>query len=84
MSIQDVFYLFGIVYMILGVILMIIIGVVLITIKNRINDLHTLVDKKIEQLNRFTEDPADMAFNVGAKMANVAVKKVKEAISKKS
>ncbi len=84
MSIQDVFYLFGIVYMVMGIILMIIIGVVLIIIKNRINDLHTLVDKKMELFNRFTNDPSDMAFNVGAKVANVAVKKVKEAISKKS
>jgi hypothetical protein len=84
MSIQDIFYLFGIVYMVLGIVLMIIIGTVLIIIKNRINDLHTMVDKKMELINRFTEDPTDMAFNVGAKMANVAVKKVKEAISKKS
>lgn len=83
MSIQDIFYIFGIVYMVMGIVLMIIIGVVLIIIKNRINDLHTLVDKKVEMINRIANDPTDMAFNVGAKMANVAVKKVKEAISKK-
>jgi predicted Holliday junction resolvase-like endonuclease len=70
--------------MVMGIILMIIIGVVLIIIKNKINDLHTMVDQKMDLINRFTQDPSDVAMSVGAKMANAAVKKMKDAISKKS
>jgi len=83
MNIQDVFYLFGIIYMIAGIILMIVIGVVLLSIKNKITDLHKLLDEKMTFINKFREDPQEMAFSMGAKMANAAIKKVKEAIEKK-
>jgi hypothetical protein len=82
MSIQDIFYLFGIVYMVMGIILMIIIGVVLIVIKNKIAAMHRMVEEKIDQINRITENPTDAAINLGSKVAGMAVKKIKDSMKK--
>jgi len=83
MSIQDVFYLFGIIYMVMGIILMIIIGVVLIVIKNKITDLYKLIDEKVDQISNIANDPTGVAINLGSKMAGVAMRRVKEAMTKK-
>lgn len=82
MSIQNIFYIFGIIFMSLGIIVLIVISVVLVTIKQKITHLHDLIDEKMQFLNRLTNDPADVAINWGTRAATTAVKKVKEAIKK--
>ena len=67
----------------MGIILMIIIGIVLIVIKNKITDLYQLIDEKVDQINRIAEDPTNAAINIGSKVAGVAVRKVRDAIRKK-
>lgn len=62
---------------------MIIIGIVLIVIKNKITDLYQLIDEKVDQINRIAEDPTNAAINIGSKVAGVAVRKVRDAIRKK-
>ncbi|CAN5176337.1 hypothetical protein BH09PAT1_BH09PAT1_0950 [soil metagenome] len=84
MSIQDLFFLFGIIYMVMGIVLMIIIGVVLIVIKNKITDLYKLVDEKVTQIQHIADDPTEAAISLGTKMAGMAVQKVKSAMNKKS
>jgi len=69
--------------MVIGIILMIIIGVVLIVIKNKITDLYKLVDEKVDQITRIANDPTETAINLGSKFAGMAVNKVKSAMNKK-
>jgi hypothetical protein len=82
MNVQNIFYIFGIIFMSLGIIVLIVISVVLVTIKQKISHLHDLVDEKMQFLNKLTNDPADIAINWGTKAATRAVKKVKDAINK--
>ncbi len=67
----------------MGIILMIIIGIVLIVIKNKITDLYQLIDEKVDQINRIAEDPTNAAINIGSKVAGIAVRKVRDAIKKR-
>lgn len=69
--------------MVMGIILMVIIGVVLIVIKNKITDLYNLIDEKVAQISHIAEDPTGVAINLGSKVAGMAVKKVKSAMHKK-
>lgn len=63
--------------MVVGLVILIVIGVAILTIKKTITDLHKTVD---EQINRFTNDPADVALEIGQKMASKAVKRIKESL----
>lgn len=83
MSIQDIFYLTGSIYMILGIILLIVIGYVLLTIKNKIVDLHDLIERKTDQLSYYADHSGETAALLGAKAARTAVKSVKRLVDKK-
>jgi hypothetical protein len=76
-TLQMIFYILGITYMVVGLIILIVIGVAILTIKKTITDLHKTVEAQIE---RFTNDPADMALEIGQKMASKAVKRIKESL----
>ena len=67
----------------MGIILMIIIGVVLIVIKNKISDLYRLIDEKVDQITKIANDPTETAINLGSKVAEMALKKVKSAMNNK-
>jgi len=76
-TLQIIFYILGITYMVVGLIILIVIGVAILTIKKTVTDLHRTVD---EQINRFTNDPADVALEIGQKMASKAVRRIKESL----
>ena len=78
---QTIFYVVSIIFMTVGLVLLIIIGIVLITIKRNLTHLYEVIDEKIEKLGRFASDPADAAIEIGTKVASRAVRKVKEALS---
>lgn len=84
MSIQDIFYFLGSVFMGLGIILLIIIGIVLWVIKVKITELHELIDEKVNKITRFTEDPGGVAADIGSKVASSAINTVKGMMSKKN
>jgi hypothetical protein len=65
--------------MVLGIGILVTIGLVLWTIMRRVTYIHNLIETNIQ---RFSDNSADVAMEIGSKMANVAVKKVKEAFNK--
>lgn len=77
MNIQDIFYSLGIVFMVLAIGILITIGIVLWTIKKKVTYIHNLIETNIQ---RFSDNSADVAMEIGSKMANMAVKKVKESL----
>ena len=79
MNVQDVFYSLGIVFMVMGIGILVTIGVVLWTIMRKVTYIHNLIETNIQ---RFSDNSADVAMEIGSKMANVAVKKVKEAFNR--
>lgn len=82
MTLQNLFYIFAIVFMTVGIFILIVIGYVLFVIKQNITHLQKVIDEKVDALTRFTNDPTDAAISIGTKVAKTAAKKVKEALSK--
>jgi len=79
MNVQDIFYTLGIVFMVLGIGILVTIGLVLWTIMRKVTYIHNLIETNIQ---RFSDNSAEVAMEIGSKMANVAVKKVKEAFNR--
>jgi len=79
MSVQDIFYALGIIFMVLGIGILVTIGLVLWTIMRKVTYIHNPIETNIQ---RFSDNSADVAMEIGSKMANVAVNRVKQAFRK--
>lgn len=82
MDLQSWFYLIGIIYMVLAIIILIAIGYVLFALKQKVTHLTNTIEERVEMVSRMVADPTDVAFNVGTHVANKAAKKVKSLFSK--
>ena len=82
MDLQGIFHVMAIIFMTLSSIVLIIIAVLLLTLRNKIVDLHELIDKKVHQLSDVVSDPSGLAIALGTKVANSAINKVKDALKK--
>lgn len=69
--------------MTVGIIVLILICIILLMIANAIKNLHKLIEEKVNIFSRAVENPSEVALQIGAKVASGAVKKVKEAITRK-
>lgn len=69
MSIQDIFYLFGTIYMLLGILLTIAIMVVLFYVVRVISKTKQKVDEKIESIKSITSHPSVIAKSMGSIIA---------------
>ncbi len=67
--------------MVFGIVILVMIIVLLWTIKQKVAFIHEVVEK---QILRFTENSADVALELGSKVASAAVRKVKNAVVKKT
>ncbi len=70
MTLQNIFYSLAIVYLSLGIILMIGIGIGTIYIIRMAKSLKEKVEQKIESIETFVSHPADMAKGVGRIIAD--------------
>jgi hypothetical protein len=78
MNLENTFYVLGIIYMVLGFVMMIGLIIAFFYIKAKIDHIQTIVDEKLDQLkNR----PGDFAMDIGSAMAASAIKKVKKKLS---
>ncbi len=63
MSLQDSFYILGIVFMSLSIIILIGIVILLFYIKKKITDIHKFAELKIEDITEFTSRPIKRAVS---------------------
>lgn len=77
MDLQNTFYVLAIIYMVLGIVILIGIGVGIFFIKKKIDEIQKMIQEKI---NAFSQ-PAEMAMNMGSVVAGAAIEKVKSMIS---
>ena len=83
MSLQDTFYIIGIICMTLYTLLLIVIVVLLFYIKKKITDMYKIVEEKIETAKEIITHPKRAAVVVGATVADVALSKAEKFIKKK-
>ncbi len=82
MDLQSIFYIVGILFMSLAIILLLVIGYVLFALKQKITHLTETIEEKLDKVSRLMDDPTDVAFTIGSQVANKAVRKVKSLIHK--
>ena len=82
MDVQSVFYIVGIVFMSLAILILLFIGYVLFALKQKITHLTNTVEEKLNIVSQIMDDPTEAAFSLGSHMANKAVRKVKSFIQK--
>jgi uncharacterized membrane protein len=64
MDLQSTFYLLGIIYMVLGILILIGIVILLFYIKKKIGDLHDFVELRVDQLTNLTLKPVKKASDI--------------------
>ncbi|MBP6913221.1 MAG: hypothetical protein KBC00_01275 [Candidatus Levybacteria bacterium] len=79
MSLQEVFYIVGLVYMSLGIVLLIALVIVAFYIKGRIDAIHKTFDQKLHIIEKLTSRPAESAADFGASLAEAAIDRVRSA-----
>jgi sensor histidine kinase YesM len=80
-SIQDIFYLLGSIYLTVGILVMIFIAIVLLMMAKSISHLSKMIEEKIGVISDIAEDPSSYAIKLGSNVAGSAIKKVKEMIT---
>ncbi|CAN5148179.1 hypothetical protein BH11PAT1_BH11PAT1_5690 [soil metagenome] len=83
MHIQDIFYLLGSILMVLGIVLLLGVVVLLFYIKKKVTDIHTNIETKIDQVSRIASHSGQFASDIGATLAEGAIRGVKRMTSKK-
>jgi fructose-specific phosphotransferase system IIC component len=71
MSLQDTFYLVGIIYMILFIIMVGVLIVLLFFIKNKIAELHDTIQERLDLLTDKATKPLDAFGNIGSSIIDV-------------
>ena len=64
MDLQNTFYVLGIVFMTLSILILLGIAILLFYIRKKITDLHDLVESKITEFTELTIDPIKKASNI--------------------
>ena len=77
MSMQDLFYLMGIIFMVSGIILTLTITVVFILLYRKISDVRNFLFNEIGSVIQKILNPKDAAMAIGAGAAKMIVKKLK-------
>lgn len=79
MTLQDVFYIVGLVYMTLGIILLLALVIAVFYIKKKVEDMHKTFEQKLDLVHKIVQRPAESAMDIGATVAEAAIEKIKSA-----
>ena len=77
MNLQTTFYVMGIIYMTLNILILIGIGIVLFVVAKKVFEIQRRVSEAIDAITRIARHPEDLAADVGATAAASAYNKVK-------
>lgn len=76
MSLQDIFYIVGIITMTLLTVLFLTLIIVMFYIKSKIGELVYIVEKQISDARNLISQPQKIAYSVGGAIVDTALKKV--------
>lgn len=83
MSLQDIFYLMGIIFMISGIILTLTITVVFILLYRKISDVRNFLFHEVRGVLQKVLNPKEAAVAIGTGAAKIIVKKIRSLVGKK-
>lgn len=83
MGLQEVFYILGIFYMGMGIVLLIALVFAVFYIKKRIDTIQRAMEEKLDIIAEAARHPGEAAVGIGASLAEAAIEKLKSAIEKK-
>lgn len=78
MSLQDIFYIVGIIFMTILIILMAGIIVLLFYIKSKITELTAHIERKITETKEAVLKPQKIAGTIGAALANIIFRRFRK------
>lgn len=82
-DLQSAFYIVGIVYMVLNVLILIVIGVGIIFIFKTVSDIRKKIEEKIKFVEDVIKHPEDVIADIGASLIRKSFNRMKQAISRK-
>lgn len=74
MTLENTFYTLGIVYMVLGLLILIAVAVLIFFLYKKITQITKRVDDTVDQVQRMADHPGQTAYAIGAKVAQTAMK----------
>lgn len=78
MSLQDIFYLTNTIVMILAIILLAALVILVFYIKQKFGQLVDNINRRVDAVGKIVDDPADVAAEMGAAMAEKGVREIKK------
>lgn len=82
-DLQSTFYIIGIIYMVINVVLLIGVGVGIIFIFRSIRKMHKKIEDKVKYVENLIKHPEDAIADMGASLIRRSVGRVKDAIRRK-
>ncbi len=66
MWLQNTFYIFGIIFMVLNIVILISIATAVLYLKKKVDEIHRTFNQKIATVKQITTEPSAIARGVGA------------------
>jgi uncharacterized membrane protein len=82
MDIQNTFYIFGIIYLVLNIVILLGIVIGIFFIFKTVKDIHKQVSEKLKYVEKFMHDPEEVIAEVGASVIRSAFRKAKKAFTR--
>jgi hypothetical protein len=76
MTIENIFYAFGIFYSVVGSLLMIMVGMAVLFLCKKLNDLSHVVEKKFEPVTETIDHPEKSAYSAGEWLADILLGRI--------
>jgi len=83
MGLQEVFYILGIFYMGMGMVLLVALVFAVFYIKKRIDTIQRAMEEKLDVIANAAKHPGEAAVGIGASLAEAAIEKIKDALENK-
>jgi hypothetical protein len=83
MGLQEVYYILGIFYMSMGIVLLIALVFAVFYIKRKIDNIQKSMEEKLDIIAQAAKHPGEAAVGIGASLAEAAIEKIKGVLEKK-
>ena len=83
MGLEEIFYILGIFYMGMGIVLLVALVFAVFYIKKRIDTIQHSMEEKLDIIAQAAKHPGEAAVGIGASLAEAAIDKIKDALEKK-